>query len=935
MAELRTHRELVEQGETALVSALLPLPAGWTVLPHLVLPGHQFHHEPDDIDAVVLNERGIFLVEYRHWHGRIGVSAAGAWQHRFVSGDEHERPNPLPQLMAKRQGLEQFLAERGLARPPIYTVLAFPDRSRLDTPEGEARRVVLEGIPAMGLGQVIPWLMEDSPDRPVGVLSAVDQASIAEQMRPHSPRRLINQYQLTSTLSRTESQTTYLAWDTQLERPMLLKELHYDPYQQPEKLERVRNELLREARLTMQLRHEHIVNVEHVIPRDDCYYIVSEWIEDSKSLAQVLQEQGHKPLPVDQAVAIAVALADALVYAHAQGVVHRDVRPENVIVAPRGVVKLANFGLAKKSDMGTRATIDLRRMAQENPYVAPESKIGQAGPHQVDQRADVYSLAAVLYQLLTGRLPHHLDEKYFEAPGLLNPEVPASLDAVVEKAMRIDLQQRFSTMSVFRDRLAAYDQAVPSEGTRYTQRKLMKRTPSSLVFQAYDEKLQRNVALKKVLLEGRLSEAERQAQIGQLLREAQLASSLVHPHIVSVFDHFIEDGDGYIVMEWLDGQTLREWLQSENRLSLAKIKQIMAQVGDALQYAHRQGVVHRDIKPENIIYDNGQATVLDFGIAHTNDRAGAADVGKAAGTARYVAPEVLTGGEVDVRSDVFSLGVVLYELLTLDYPYSASVILARYSASVLAQPAAASTLCLDSDPELDAVLARALEVDPERRWPTIAEFQQAFLKSPHRGPMPAGPEASGWPALVATAAVIFVLFLLVGLWLSQSYRTMFLTTPLPSISPLPSPDAALGTPTPEPTPTPTPEPTPSPTPAPWNGTSQTIEGVTLGVLEVTRVGAGTRITLSVDNQSTEPVSFLTRTDRPELFACSDDQGRNLTPTLDIKSVDGDLVMINPGQRVRAGFTLSADVRGTSRGIYMTLMEDGGKGRRFSISSQGP
>ncbi len=936
MAELRTNRELVEHGETAVVSALLPLPAGWTVLPQLILPGHQFHHEPDDTDVVVLGPSGIFLIEYRHWHGCIHLAGEGPWQHVFVAGGREERPNPLPQLEAKRKGLEAFLQDRGLARVPVTLALTFPDRSPVEGAEPRGDYHELAGIPILPLGKLVGWLTSNDPRRPTGQLSREDQAAIAEQLRPNSPRRLINQYQLTSRLSRTEAKTTYLGWDTVLERPVLLQELNYDPYQQPDKLERVRNELLREAKLTMQLRHGHIVNVEHVIPRDDCYYVVTEWIEDCQTLAEVLQRRGGEPFPVDQAVAIGLAIADALAYAHAQGIVHRDVRPDNVLVAPAGVVKVANFGHAKKADLGTRSTFDLRQMAQENPYVAPEFRIGQTGHHQVDQRADIFSLGAVLYQLLTGKLPHHLDEKYFEAPGKLNGAVPPALDAVIEKALRFDPAQRFSTMNAFRERLTAYQHPETTEGARYTQRKLVKRTRNSLVYQAYDEKLQRQVALKKLLLEPRLTEAERLAQLKQLLREAQLASSLVHPHIVSVFDHFIEDGDGYIVMEWLDGPNLREQLDNKTHLSIPQIKQIAGQVGDALQYAHSQGVVHRDIKPENIIYHQGQATVLDFGIAHTADRSSSADIGKTAGTARYMAPEVLAGQDVDVRADIFSLGVVLYELITGQYPYEANVIMARYTELLLHVPPQPSSLNLDCDPELDAVLLKSLEVDPERRYSTIADFQREFLSLEGRRPSRQDyEERSGWPLLVMLSTVVFVLFLIVGLWVSQSYRTMFQVSPVPAASPV-----LNASPSPSPSPSPTPSPTPSPSPTPkaaapttsWAGTPVAIEDVTVAVERVVVEGGRTRVLLRVDNRSGDAVSFLNRTDRPDLFSLTDDKGRDYTRSLDIMSVDFPLLRVEPGQSVSGGFFLNEELNRDADGLALTLMEYGGKGRKFPLRS---
>jgi serine/threonine protein kinase len=713
-----------------------------------------------------------------------------------------------------------------------------------------------------------------------------------------------------------------------------MQELSYDPYQQPAQLERVRNELLREAKLTMQLKHENIVAVEHVIPRDDCYYVVTEWIDNCSTLGQLLARRGPEALPVAEAVHTALSVATALEYAHAQGIVHRDVRPDNVLVAPGGIVKVANFGHAKKADLGTRSTFDLRQMAQENPYVAPEFRLGQTGHHQVDQRADIFSLGAMLYQLLTGRLPHHMDEKYYEPPSSLNPEVPPAIDAIIEKALRFDPAQRYSTMAAFRERLANW-QATPAEpATRYTERKLVKRTRSSLVYQAFDVKLQRHVALKKLLLDARLTEAERTPQLKQLLREAQLASSLVHPHIVAVFDHFVEDGDGYIVMEWLEGQNLREALDAKARFGFGAVKAIAQQVGEALQYAHHQGVVHRDIKPENIIYHENQATVLDFGIAHTAQGGNSNDIQKTAGTARYMAPEVLTGTEVDVRADIFSLGVVLYELITGHYPYEASIIMARYTVQLMHPPVPASTLNIDCPSEVDAVLARALEIDPDRRFPTMAEFLTQFLslesQRPHRRER--DDRGLGWPVLVGLSAVVFVGMAAVGVALTHSYRTMFDVKPVPSPTVLAE---ASPSPGPSDSPSPTPSPSPTATAAPqvnWSSAPMTIDAVTVQVDRVAVENGRTVVTLRVDNRSGEAISFLNRNDRPDLFQISDDRGRNYSQSLDLISVDPQLLRIEPGNAVTGSFTLLEEVSRDASAIELTLKEYGGKGRKFSLRS---
>ncbi|HEY9721855.1 MAG TPA: nuclease-related domain-containing protein, partial [Oscillatoriaceae cyanobacterium] len=174
MAELRTHRDLIEHGETAIVSALLSLPAAFTVLPHLILPGQRWQHDPDDIDVVVLGPNGIFLLEYKHWHGRVRLAAKGPWEHTFVAGGRAERENALAQLETKRASLLEFLANRQLERLPVYVALVFPDRSPLEGLDGECE---LGGTPVLSVSQVAGWLT--SAGKPLS-LSREVQSAIAE-----------------------------------------------------------------------------------------------------------------------------------------------------------------------------------------------------------------------------------------------------------------------------------------------------------------------------------------------------------------------------------------------------------------------------------------------------------------------------------------------------------------------------------------------------------------------------------------------------------------------------------------------------------------------------------------------------------------------------------------------------------------------------------
>lgn len=957
MAEIRPLRELVDAAETALAGALLKLPSSYVVLPHLSIPRHAWPQEPDQADALVVGPNGVFVVDYRHWHGRLSPDPEGGVRLFYPSGEASERrAHPGEALAGKAQAVGAFLAERGIAAGPVRALQLFPDRL-----ECEAADIGAEVCPLAGA--VAALVEAPAPE----ALPADRVLAIADQVRPAAPRRLVNQYQITSRMTRTQGKTTYLAFDTAQERPVLLQELQYDPYQQPAQLERTRNELLREAKLTMLLDHPHIVKVIQVLPKDDCYYVATEWIEGCRTLAAYLAEKGR--LEVPEALAITRALAGALAHAHAQGVVHRDIRPENVLVAPGSVVKIANFGLAKKADLATRSTFDLRQMAQENPFVAPEFRLGQAGVHQVDQRADVFSLAALCYRLLTGRAPAHLDEQYFEHASALAPGVSPALDAALEKALRFDPAQRFSTMEAFAARLENLEAPPEPSASRYRDRKLMKRTRSSIVFKAIDAETGASVALKKLLLDPKLAEGERRAALTHVLREAKLAASLSHPNLVSVTDSFIEDGDGYLVMEWLEGRTLREWLDERTPITLPMIRDLAEQVGGALAYAHGQGVVHRDIKPENIIYHEGRATVLDFGIATGPERTALNEAQRTAGTARYIAPETLEGGEADTRADVFSFGVVLYELLTGAYPYDAPAIMARYAWQAVTPPAAPAALNLDCPPEWSQAILKALAIDPEKRFASVSELVDAFapdgfaaLYGPYPGaPAPeasagAGGEPSGsWGKLALVAGVAFVLCLGLGVAGMRSYRDgMVAMVPSESPSPVGSPVSfdpmAAPNPSAAPSAAPSPSPLPSalapaaagspkpaaPSPAPpaphrWASAPVSAAAVTVQLLEARAEDGSTTLRLRVENRSESPVSFLDRSDR-NLFRFVDAEGHDLSDTLDPYSVDADLLRVEPGTAATGGLRLKSEAA-AGPAVGLTLRESGGEGREFSLTGQ--
>jgi eukaryotic-like serine/threonine-protein kinase len=248
------------------------------------------------------------------------------------------------------------------------------------------------------------------------------------------------------------------------------------------------------------------------------------------------------------------------------------------------------------------------------------------------------------------------------------------------------------------------------------------------VYCAEDTQLGRNVAVK--LLYRRF--AEDSEFVERFRREASSAAGLQHPNIVGVFDRGEWDGTYYIAMEYLKGHTLKQLVRDHGAMPPDLAVDITIQVLRAAKFAHKRGVVHRDIKPHNVILDEeGRAKVTDFGIA----RAGASDMtetGSIMGTAQYLSPEQAQGHPVSPRSDLYSIGVMLYELLTGRVPFDAESPVSIALKHVSEPPVPPSQLNRAVPPALDAVVLRALEKDPSHRFADADDFAAALLQARER-----------------------------------------------------------------------------------------------------------------------------------------------------------------------------------------------------------
>lgn len=258
------------------------------------------------------------------------------------------------------------------------------------------------------------------------------------------------------------------------------------------------------------------------------------------------------------------------------------------------------------------------------------------------------------------------------------------------------------------------------------------------VFKARDPKIDRFVAIKTVLLHQSGIQDQREFR-DRFFIEAKAAGRLIHPGIVTVFDvgEEPETSDPYIVMEYVEGQTLRELLLGQNgRLPLENALRIIQELAEALDYAHAQGVVHRDIKPANILVTKeGQAKIGDFGIAQL-DLTHMTLPGRVLGTPAYMSPEQLEGEQVDGRSDLFSLGAILYSLLTGFSPFQGNSATTVCFKVANREPVQVTALAPELPTELDAVISRALAKDPDQRYQRGIDFARDIQRLRERGGRP-------------------------------------------------------------------------------------------------------------------------------------------------------------------------------------------------------
>jgi serine/threonine protein kinase len=472
------------------------------------------------------------------------------------------------------------------------------------------------------------------------------------------------------------------------------------------------------------LHHPNIGGVLGATFSGDELFVVAELVQGS-SLRSFLR--AAEAMPTRTVVTVAYELADALSAAHERGVVHGDVRPESVLLGLDGKARLVGFERMGTSD-------DWSTVPR---YAAPEVVVPGARPTMA---GDAYAFGVVLYELARGgrgEVLHPREASLDESVPRPLRDLVASLthpDPVVRPTLakaRQVLHQLLLDLSevtiddTFRAPVEAEDAPppMPTRIGRYDVVRELGRGGVGVVYEGADPVLERRVALK-LLIAGSWA---RPREVQRFKLEAQAVARLDHPGIVKILDIGGDLEGAWFAMEFVDGPSLADALEARGgRLPWREAVAVAAQVARALQHAHEQGLLHRDVKPNNVLLDGDRAKLADFGLAldAASDHTRLTGTGQVLGTPTYMAPEQ-AAGELDrmgPHTDVYGLGVLLYEALTGRVPYEGATPL-QVIANILGGDAAPPRRHVPDLPrELDTITLKALRLDPRDRYASAAGF---------------------------------------------------------------------------------------------------------------------------------------------------------------------------------------------------------------------
>lgn len=523
-------------------------------------------------------------------------------------------------------------------------------------------------------------------------------------------RILAGRYELMERISRDSFGQLYKAQDNSLGRIVMIRRL-------PEQDENFTRSLVEQTRVVSGLTHSNILAIYDSGKDGSHYYICTEFV-DGPSLRDYLTRE--RP-DVSAICEIATQVCLGLSYAHKKGVLHRCLSPENIYIGSGNQVKIANFGFDTRTEKSSTL------IAKQ--YWSPEHILGQ----KVDVRSDLYSFGVVLYEIMYGAPPfsgQDVENQHLKnTPSFQESSqrwTPSFLIKIIQKCLEKDSEMRYQTAEEIVEELEVAD-IVPGMvlNERYEIVKELGTGGMGHVYQARDRDLDEIVALK--VLRAEIS-ADPVIQ-KRFTREIKVSRMITHPNVVKVFDIGKYKGNRYISMEFIQGTSLDDWLRMHPNTDIRVLLSILAKIIQGVQAAHAQGIMHRDLKPQNVILDRSlNPRVLDFGIARSKEHVDATSSGQILGSPKYMSPEQIQGKDLDARTDIYSLGIMMFLIFTGQEPFTGDeprAIIMKH----LTQPPPDMLKINPAIPAwLERIVMKAMEKDRDHRYASLKEMLDDLRK---------------------------------------------------------------------------------------------------------------------------------------------------------------------------------------------------------------
>jgi serine/threonine protein kinase len=513
-----------------------------------------------------------------------------------------------------------------------------------------------------------------------------------------------------------------------------------------------RDRFLRESRASARLRHPYIVSIlDFNVDDDDHPFLVMELL-NGLSVKDEIAKKGKLTLADVQT--IVPPLCAALQFAHDLGIVHRDLKPANIVAhefAPgQRVYKVVDFGLANLRDTQETRLTGPHEFLGTLAYASPEQLTGGV----VDARSDIYSFGAVVYEMLTGRLPFAGPDPMAFLTAHLNAPVPKVADVIADVPTWVDIaigralakhpEERWTTISELGHALTAgagtsttVIRTGPAPGGLLATYELGERVGpgrlGSVVYRGTHRALGHPVAIR---LLRRDAQRNWEGARARFMREAQ-ALQVAHPSIIQVRDYGEESDLLYLVTDYFEGQSLREVMTVAGPMAWTRLAPLLAQLVEATRMLHRRKGLLCGVSPDIMRItadDDGERLLISSaGVWQAQDLLATLQDKTLRGTAladtelRYTAPELMTGRNADVRSDVFTMGVVAYEMATATLPYDGASMAELLGSMLRGDPVDPCVRQPTLPAHAAAALRKALRPSPDDRFATAREFGDALL----------------------------------------------------------------------------------------------------------------------------------------------------------------------------------------------------------------